>query len=102
MSIHLHVGDLPEGIDFGDAVAVDSETMGLNPLRDRLCLVQLSAGDGTAHLVQMFDSTVIRAHVSAAGAKGGSRVRRSGGRAAGSARNSICKQTSRASPSPLT
>jgi len=53
MSIHLHVGDLPEGIDFGDAVAVDSETMGLNPLRDRLCLVQLSAGDGTAHLVQL-------------------------------------------------
>lgn len=49
----------------------------------------LAGLSGTAHLVQMFDSTVIRAHVSAAGAKGGSRVRRSGGRAAGSVRKSI-------------
>ena len=49
----------------------------------------LAGLSGTAHLVQMFDSTVIRAHVSAAGAKGGSRVKRSGGRAAGSARKSI-------------
>lgn len=49
----------------------------------------LAGLSGTAHLVQMFDSTVIRAHVSAAGAKGGSRVRRSGGRAVGSARKSI-------------
>lgn len=52
MSITLHKGDLPDGLDFGDSVAVDSETMGLRPERDRLCVVQLSAGDGTAHLVQ--------------------------------------------------
>jgi ribonuclease D len=53
MTIHLHQGDLPEGLDFGASVAVDTETMGLNPHRDRLCLVQLSAGDGDAHLVQI-------------------------------------------------
>lgn len=52
MSVTLHKGDLPKGIDFGAAVAVDTETMGLNPKRDRLCLVQLSSGDGTAHIVQ--------------------------------------------------
>ena len=52
MTHHLHRGDLPEGLDFGTAVAVDTEAMGLNPHRDRLCLVQLSAGDGNAHLVQ--------------------------------------------------
>jgi ribonuclease D len=51
--IHVHRGDLPEGLDLGAVVAVDSETMGLNPWRDRLCLVQLSAGDGAAHLVQI-------------------------------------------------
>src|SRR6202022_3854287 len=45
--------DLPEGVGFGSAVAVDTEAMGLNPHRDRLCLVQLSAGDGDAHLVQL-------------------------------------------------
>jgi len=55
MTIELHQGDLPDGIDFGDSVAVDTETMGLRPDRDRLCLVQLSAGDGTAHLVQFAD-----------------------------------------------
>lgn len=53
MTITLHKGDLPGNIDFGSSVAVDTETMGLNPGRDRLCLVQLSAGDGTAHLVQL-------------------------------------------------
>ena len=53
MSITLHKGDLAAGVDFGDSVAVDTETMGLNPKRDRLCLVQLSAGDGTAHIVQL-------------------------------------------------
>ncbi|MEL6213107.1 MAG: ribonuclease D [Pseudomonadota bacterium] len=53
MTNHLHKNDLPEGIDFGAAVAVDSETLGLNTLRDRLCVVQLSAGDGDAHLVQL-------------------------------------------------
>lgn len=50
--IHLHKGDLPKGLKFPNGVAVDSETLGLNPHRDRLCLVQLSAGDGNAHLVQ--------------------------------------------------
>jgi ribonuclease D len=53
MSHKLHRGDLPEGIDFGAAVAVDTEAMGLNPHRDRLCVVQLSAGNGDAHLVQL-------------------------------------------------
>ena len=52
-TIHLHQGDLPLDVDFGTAVAVDTETMGLNWHRDRLCLVQLSAGDGVAHLVQI-------------------------------------------------
>ena len=49
----LHRGDLPEGFLLGDAVAIDTEAMGLNPHRDRLCLVQLSRGDGDAHLVQL-------------------------------------------------
>lgn len=53
MTIHLHKGDLPAGLGFGTAVAIDTETMGLNPRRDRLCLVQLSAGDGDCHLVQI-------------------------------------------------
>ncbi len=48
----LHRGDLPPGIEFGPAVAIDTEAMGLNPHRDRLCVVQLSGGDGSAHLVQ--------------------------------------------------
>ncbi len=52
MAIELHRGDLPDGLDLGAMVAVDSETMGLDLTRDRLCLVQLSAGDGNAHLVQ--------------------------------------------------
>ena len=49
----MHRGDIPAGIDFGDSVAVDTETQGLNLQRDRLCVVQLSAGDGVCHLVQM-------------------------------------------------
>jgi ribonuclease D len=53
MTFTLHQGDLPDNLDFGKSVAVDSETMGLDPRRDRLCLVQLSSGDGTAHLVQL-------------------------------------------------
>ncbi|MEM9781820.1 MAG: ribonuclease D [Pseudomonadota bacterium] len=53
MSITLHHHDLPDGLDLGAAVAIDTETMGLNPHRDRLCLVQLSAGDGTVHLVKI-------------------------------------------------
>jgi ribonuclease D len=52
LEVELHQGDLPLGLNFGESVAVDSETMGLNPHRDRLCLVQLSAGDGVCHLVQ--------------------------------------------------
>ena len=52
-TLHLHRHDLPAGLDLGRVVAVDTETMGLNPHRDRLCLVQLSAGDGVAHLVQL-------------------------------------------------
>ena len=53
MTIHLHRHDLPDGLDLGPVVAIDTETMGLDPRRDRLCLVQLSAGDGDAHLVQI-------------------------------------------------
>ncbi len=52
-TIHLHRHDLPDGLSLGPVVAVDTETMGLNPHRDRLCLVQMSAGDGHAHLVQL-------------------------------------------------
>ncbi len=52
-TLHLHRHDLPDGIDLGPVIAVDTETMGLNPHRDRLCLVQISAGDGVAHLVQL-------------------------------------------------
>ena len=51
--ISLHKGDLPEGIDFGDSVAIDTETLGLIPRRDRLCVVQLSPGDGNADVVQI-------------------------------------------------
>ena len=53
MTITLHKGDLPDGLDLGPVVAIDTETMGLQPHRDRLCLVQMSSGDGNAHLVQV-------------------------------------------------
>ena len=53
MTIHLYQNDLPDGLDLGPVVAIDTEAMGLHPHRDRLCLVQLSSGDGTAHLVQI-------------------------------------------------
>lgn len=53
MAVTVHQGDIPANLDFGSAVAIDTETMGLKPVRDRLCLVQLSAGDGNAHIVQM-------------------------------------------------
>ncbi|AKO98338.1 MAG: ribonuclease D [Marinovum algicola] len=53
MAHHLYQRDLPEDLDLGPVVAVDCETMGLHPHRDRLCVVQLSSGDGTAHLVQI-------------------------------------------------
>jgi ribonuclease D len=52
MTIKLYQNDLPAGLDLGPVVAIDCEMMGLNPHRDRLCLVQLSGGDGNAHLVQ--------------------------------------------------
>jgi len=57
MTVELHKGDLPAKLSFGSSVAIDTETLGLNPLRDRLCLAQLSAGDGTAHLVQFSDDS---------------------------------------------
>jgi ribonuclease D len=53
VAIHLHIGDIPAGLDLGSLIAIDTETMGLNPWRDRLCLVQLSSGDGDAHLVKL-------------------------------------------------
>lgn len=53
MTIRLHKGDLPAPVPAGSVVAIDTETLGLNPHRDRLCLVQLSLGDGTADLVQI-------------------------------------------------
>ena len=53
MAVRLHKGDLPEGVDLGPVVAVDTETLGLNPHRDSLCLVQLSSGNGDAELVQI-------------------------------------------------
>ncbi|MBX3458041.1 MAG: ribonuclease D [Candidatus Paracaedibacteraceae bacterium] len=53
MKIEFHKNDLPAGLDLGKTVAIDTETMGLKPNRDRLCLVQLSSGDGVCHLVQI-------------------------------------------------
>lgn len=53
MTIRLHRGDLPDLSHYGDSVAIDTETLGLNPHRDRLCVVQLSPGDGTADIVQI-------------------------------------------------
>jgi ribonuclease D len=53
MANHLYQQDLPEGLDLGPVVAIDCETMGLNPHRDRLCVVQLSSGDGDAHIIQV-------------------------------------------------
>lgn len=53
MANHLYQNDLPDGLNLGPMVAIDSETMGLNPHRDRLCLIQMSSGDGDCHLVQV-------------------------------------------------
>ena len=53
MANHLYQGDLPEGLNLGSVVGIDCETMGLNPHRDRLCLIQMSGGDGHVHLVQV-------------------------------------------------
>ena len=52
MTNHLYINDLPQGLTFSDIVAIDCESMGLKPHRDRLCLVQLSGGDGDCHMVQ--------------------------------------------------
>jgi ribonuclease D len=57
MKIHFHEGDLPAGVDFGKSVAIDTETLGLNPQRDALCLAQLSGGDGHCHIVRFNRST---------------------------------------------
>ena len=55
MKIKYYENDLPENLDLGEIVAIDTETMGLNPARDRLCLVQLSSGNGICHLVKILD-----------------------------------------------
>ena len=55
MKIKYYENDLPESLDLGNIVAIDTETMGLNPARDRLCLIQLSSGNGTCHLVKIID-----------------------------------------------
>jgi len=55
MKIKYYENDLPENSDFGDIVAIDTETMGLNPTRDRLCLIQMSSGNGTCHLIKIID-----------------------------------------------
>ncbi len=53
MANHLYQNDLPDELDLGPVVAIDCETMGLNPHRDRLCVIQMSGGDGNAHIVQV-------------------------------------------------
>lgn len=53
MANHLYQNDLPDGLNLGPVVAIDCETMGLNPHRDRLCVIQMSGGDGEAHMVQV-------------------------------------------------
>ena len=65
VNIHLHRGDLPAGLSLGPIVAIDTETMGLQPHRDRLCLVQLSAGDGECHLVQFRQGSYDAPHLKA-------------------------------------
>ena len=55
MKIKYYENDLPGNLDLGDIVAIDTETMGLNPSRDRLCLIQLSSGNGTCHLIKILD-----------------------------------------------
>ena len=65
MAIHIHNNDLPENLDLGTSIAIDTETMGLNPHRDRLCLVQLSSGDGEAHLVKIAQPRADTPHLKA-------------------------------------
>ena len=59
MTNYLYDRDLPDSLDLGSIIAVDTETMGLNPSRDRLCLVQISSGDGDAHLVQISKDQIL-------------------------------------------
>ncbi len=63
MTIHLYHNDLPAHVTFGSSVAIDTETMGLNPHRDRLCVMQLSGGDGHAHLVKFDNSDFSAPHL---------------------------------------
>jgi ribonuclease D len=63
MNITLYQGDIPASLDLGPLVAIDTETTGLDPLKDRLCLVQLSAGDGQAHLVKFTDENYAAPHL---------------------------------------
>ena len=65
VEVHVHHGDIPADIDFGNKVAVDTETQGLNLQRDRLCVVQLSAGDGVCHLVQLAADDYAAPHLKA-------------------------------------
>ena len=65
MTNFYHRGDLPAGLDFGDSVAIDTETMGLKLRRDRLCVIQLSAGDGNAHVVHLTDGDYRAPHLRA-------------------------------------
>lgn len=65
MTIRLHKGDLPAGTRYGAAVAIDTETLGLNPHRDRLCVVQLSGGDGTSDVVQIAPGQTRAPHLEA-------------------------------------
>jgi ribonuclease D len=58
--IEIHTGDLPGGLNLGSCIAIDTETTGLRPHRDRLCLVQMSAGDGTCHLVHFLPDGAVR------------------------------------------
>jgi ribonuclease D len=58
VKIKVHQGDLPDDVNLGSAVAIDTETLGLNPFRDRLCLVQMSAGDDVCHAVQLSSTDV--------------------------------------------
>ena len=55
MKIKYYENDLPDNLDLGDIIAIDTETMGLHPARDRLCLVQLSSGNGVCHLLKIID-----------------------------------------------
>lgn len=65
MANHLYQNDLPDGLDLGPVVAIDCETMGLHPHRDRLCVVQMSGGDGNAHMVQIANGQTTASNLSA-------------------------------------